>query len=812
MKMKRSDIIFAIVLVFCVFIFIYSRIGSNNVLVVLSESMKPTINMGDLVVTAPIDSNGIRVGDIVAFEDGDKKPPVTHRVINITESGFVTKGDANEDPDAQTRSKNSVIGKIVFWIPFAGYLVYFARSFYGFIILIVIPGILLIIIEARNILRYVKEDKVKKKKTKKLRSSITILLLSVLLISITSIASSNGYLTGAYFSDIEKGLGFLSAWIEEITVNKWWSDTEFVPMSDPMYNNNFDVVIHGSTKKVSSTNPGGFFINIKINNIPSTDSIIITDTISTSIRPSGDFVLQSGKPFHAYLNGLEVKDKFEYTFDGTTFTATLKGGEQLDAGELYVNLHIKYAFVRTTMTGDEIAQFPYTYTNLATVTINDNTIQSSAATLTANLKWIDKPKEEINNETNSTNSTNSTGTLSGGGGSSGGTEPQDNITDVTPPQYSNESINGTQADSWVSHDVFWTDIELSGYIFSFDNCLGEFVNDTWTQFNESWSNVTKLINSTIGCIVRWKVYANDSSNNWNETEEFNYTITAPPDVTPPTWSYNSTNSTLAGTAVEHSVLWNDDVQLSGYIFSFDNCEGLLTNDTWVPFVDYWLNVTKLINSTVNCTINWMIYANDTSNNWNVTDLFTYITTENITENTTSEIITYYNYSDTTNNKIYYSYNESLEEYPIASLDPNYGQEANSSEYLATLNYEGVCDSNNCFEYTFTNNETNKTVWHSFVFKINENMSDIKSINISWVGYAENLIDGKFRILTNDSYEDISDITNENQIYNYNITSNFENYLNSGYLRFQVWALTDSLSDSIKLWTDFVGIAITTLGE
>ena len=710
--MKRSDIIFAIVLVFCVFIFLYSRIGSNNILVVLSESMKPTINMGDLVVTAPIDSNGIRIGDIVAFEDGDKKPPVTHRVINITENGFVTKGDANEDPDAQTRSKNSIVGKIVFWIPFAGYLVYFARSFYGFLILIIAPGILLIIFETRKIFSYIKENKIKKRKIKKsnrLYRSMIIVLLSVLLISITSIAmSSNGYLSGAYFSDIETGKGLLNAWIEEIMINKWWSDTEFVPMSDPMYNNNFDVVIHSKTKAVSSTNPGGFYINIIVNNIPETTSLTIIDTISNPIRSSGDFVKQppeDGKPLHAYLNGIDVTSKFNYDFDGITLTVNLNPGEQLEAGDLYVNLHLKYAFIGTVMTDLETQLFPHLYTNLARIIINDNTIQSSPADLTVNLKWVD-PEEEINNETN----TNSTGTLSGGGSGDGGnTEPPNNITDVIPPQYSNTSMNGTQADSWVSHDVFWTDIELSGYIFS-----------------------------------------------------------------------------------------------------FDNCEGLLTNDTWVPFVDYWSNVTKLINSTVNCTINWMIYANDTSNNWNVTDLFTYITTENITENTTSEIITYYNCSDTTNNKIYYSYNESLEEYPIASLDPNYGQEANSSEYLATLNYEGVCDSNNCFEYTFTNNETNKTVWHSFIFKIDENISDIKRINISWAGYSENLIDGKFRILTNDGYEDVSSITTENQIYNYSITSNFENYLNStGHLQFQVWTLTDNLSDSIKLWTDFIAVVVIT---
>ena len=38
----------------------------------------------------------------------------------------------------------------------------------------------------------------------------------------------------------------------------------------------------------------------------------------------------------------------------------------------------------------------------------------------------------------------------------------------------------------------------------------------------------------------------------------------------PTYSSNSTNSTLAGEPVEHRLKWEDDTALSGYIFSFCN--------------------------------------------------------------------------------------------------------------------------------------------------------------------------------------------------------------------------------------------------
>ena len=117
------------------------------------------------------------------------------------------------------------------------------------------------------------------------------------------------------------------------------------------------------------------------------------------------------------------------------------------------------------------------------------------------------------------------------------------------------------------------------------------------------------------------------------------------DETSPTYSLNSTNSTTAGTPVLHSLNWTDNVGLSGYIFSFDNCTGTLVNDSsWVSFSgETWSNVTKTINSTAICIIRWCVYANDTSNNWNGTSCqnpFSYITTSaaNIVEITLSQTL------------------------------------------------------------------------------------------------------------------------------------------------------------------------------
>ena len=97
------------------------------------------------------------------------------------------------------------------------------------------------------------------------------------------------------------------------------------------------------------------------------------------------------------------------------------------------------------------------------------------------------------------------------------------------------------------------------------------------------------------------------------------------------YTSNSTNSTLAGTPVMHSLYWQDSTGLSGYIFSFDNCTNSLINDSWIDMTGNgnWSNITKIIDSTIGCNVKWCVYANDSSNNWNGTscqDPFSYITT------------------------------------------------------------------------------------------------------------------------------------------------------------------------------------------
>jgi len=200
--------------------------------------------------------------------------------------------------------------------------------------------------------------------------------------------------------------------------------------------------------------------------------------------------------------------------------------------------------------------------------------------------------------------------------------------DATPPTYSNMGQNVTNTSTIalgdsVSLSAQWNDnVALS--MWWFYNGTSNMSANSFTSGN--WSNITwNSTGLTKGTTYTLIFYANDTANNQNGTGVWQYTI----DNTPPTYSSNSSNSTTAGTPILHSLNWSDNIGLSGYIFSFDNCTGTLTNDTWTSFgVGTWSNATKIINSTSSCTIMWCVYANDTSNNWNGTSCsnpFTYTT-------------------------------------------------------------------------------------------------------------------------------------------------------------------------------------------
>ncbi|AKB78370.1 Signal peptidase I [Methanosarcina horonobensis HB-1 = JCM 15518] len=172
--MKKRVIQIAII--FLVAIFLASALipfvlGSEKTLVVLSGSMTPVMLPGDIIVVKSVTPDGLMAGDIIAFQDpGGKDTFVTHRIIGIEEGEeriFRTKGDANEEEDIFKVPASEVVGKLVFVIPFAGYLPETSKNKIFFFFTVIIPATVIVLDEIKTIIRYSNPISARKAENKK---------------------------------------------------------------------------------------------------------------------------------------------------------------------------------------------------------------------------------------------------------------------------------------------------------------------------------------------------------------------------------------------------------------------------------------------------------------------------------------------------------------------------------------------------------------------------------------------------------------------------------------------------------------------
>lgn len=102
-------------------------------LTVLSGSMRPVLQPGDIIVIKNSDASTLKNGDIVTMMVGNEL--VTHRIVSINSKGVTTRGDANNVNDGITSFSN-IVGTYCFRIPYAGYAAQFLRGPIGIALII----------------------------------------------------------------------------------------------------------------------------------------------------------------------------------------------------------------------------------------------------------------------------------------------------------------------------------------------------------------------------------------------------------------------------------------------------------------------------------------------------------------------------------------------------------------------------------------------------------------------------------------------------------------------------------------------------
>ena len=130
-------------------IIVKSKVKPNDVpgifgykpLIVLSGSMKSTIDIGDLVFVKDINIKDLKEGDIIAYK-ASSKSIVTHRIINVINDKndicFETKGDSNNIKDDILVCNEKIVGKYIFKISKIGNAIMFIQKPMGLVLIMVV--------------------------------------------------------------------------------------------------------------------------------------------------------------------------------------------------------------------------------------------------------------------------------------------------------------------------------------------------------------------------------------------------------------------------------------------------------------------------------------------------------------------------------------------------------------------------------------------------------------------------------------------------------------------------------------------------
>jgi len=176
--------------------------------------------------------------------------------------------------------------------------------------------------------------------------------------------------------------------------------------------------------------------------------------------------------------------------------------------------------------------------------------------------------------------------------------------------------------------------------FYLENNLGYSLNNLLvdlTGISSNWYKISELTTSipnnfSLLIKINFSISSNAEQGNYNftlralgktplnETKLATKLVTLsvatppPPQNFPPVYSTPSINKTAYG--YEFSLKWNDDADLSGYIFS-SNLTGTWVKDSWIPFLgkEAISYAYKNITLNPNSVISWKFYANDSSNLW-----------------------------------------------------------------------------------------------------------------------------------------------------------------------------------------------------
>lgn len=117
-----------------------------------SGSMYPTLKPYDMLFVKQQDS--YEVDDIITYKDGSSF--TTHRIVEITDEGFVTKGDFNESIDTEIVHFDDVEGEVVVVLKGFGKVMIFLSSPLGIMCVLMV---FFLIFVSKYLILFIKNQK-----------------------------------------------------------------------------------------------------------------------------------------------------------------------------------------------------------------------------------------------------------------------------------------------------------------------------------------------------------------------------------------------------------------------------------------------------------------------------------------------------------------------------------------------------------------------------------------------------------------------------------------------------------------------------
>ena len=128
----------------CIVILVSLFLSGLRLCVIQSGSMEPTIHTYSVcLVTTQVDYDDLSVGDIVVYTRRSDGQQIVHRIVDITDAGAITRGDANQTDDGVSVTPDNLYARYIAHIPCGGRVINAIRTPTGYAIIITIVAILI---------------------------------------------------------------------------------------------------------------------------------------------------------------------------------------------------------------------------------------------------------------------------------------------------------------------------------------------------------------------------------------------------------------------------------------------------------------------------------------------------------------------------------------------------------------------------------------------------------------------------------------------------------------------------------------------